>query len=544
MSADEWWKYGVIYQIYPRSFQDSNGDGIGDLPGIRQRLDYLAALGVDAIWISPFYPSPMADFGYDIVDYCDVDPRFGTLDDFDALAAEAKDRNLKLILDFVPNHSSDRHPWFLQSRRSRNDPKRNWYLWSDPAPDGGPPNNWLSNFGGPAWTFDPLTGQYYGHAFLKEQPDLNWRNPEVREAMFDAMRFWLKRGVDGFRVDVIYHLLKDAQLRDNPPNPAFVPGGDPSHRLLPLHTTDQPEVQEIVIEMRQVLDEFNSPRSSRVLIGEVYLPIDRLMRYYGLDAAGVLRGAQLPFNFHLIGAQWQAAVIDRLVREYEAALPAGAAPNWVLGNHDKPRIASRVGEDAARVAAMLLLTLRGTPTLYYGDEIGMLDVAIPPDEVQDPFERNEPGKGLGRDPQRTPMPWSGDAPAAGFTHGQPWLRLASDWRHRNVLQQFGDPQSLLQLYRHLLEMRRRSPALNRGVYVPLAVHGNALAYARVHEDERVVVVLNFGHANIPVAVDAMFPGPGGPVTIWLSTLLDREERLSGTLTIRGDEGLVLSRAKQ
>jgi alpha-glucosidase len=544
MSADEWWKYGVIYQIYPRSFQDSNGDGIGDLPGIRQRLDYLAALGVDAIWISPFYPSPMADFGYDIVDYCDVDPRFGTLDDFDALAVEAKARNLKLILDFVPNHSSDRHPWFVQSRSSRTDPKRDWYLWSDPAPDGGPPNNWLGNFGGPAWTFDPSTGQYYGHAFLKEQPDLNWRNPEVREAMYDAMRFWLKRGVDGFRVDVIYHLLKDASLRDNPPNPAFVPGGDPSHRLLPLHTTDQPEVQQIVAEMRQVLDEFNSPASSRVLIGEVYLPIDRLMRYYGLDAAGVLRGAQLPFNFHLIGAQWQAAVIDRLVREYEAALPAGAAPNWVLGNHDKPRIASRVGEDAARVAAMLLLTLRGTPTLYYGDEIGMLDVPIPADEVQDPFERNEPGKGLGRDRQRTPMPWSGDVPGAGFTRGLPWLRLASDWRHRNVRQQIGDAQSLLQLYRHLLEMRRRSPALNRGAYVPLAVHGNALAYARVHEDERVVVVLNFGHANIPVAVDAMFPEPGGPVTIWLSTLLDREERLSGTLTIRGDEGLVLSRGKR
>jgi alpha-glucosidase len=221
MSADEWWKYGVIYQIYPRSFQDSNGDGIGDLPGIRQRLDYLAALGVDAIWISPFYPSPMADFGYDIVDYCDVDPRFGTLDDFDALAVEAKARNLKLILDFVPNHSSDRHPWFVQSRSSRTDPKRDWDLWSDPAPDGGPPNNWLGNFGGPAWTFDPSTGQYYGHAFLKEQPDLNWRNPEVREAMYDAMRFWLKRGVDGFRVDVIYHLLKDASLRDNPPNPAF-----------------------------------------------------------------------------------------------------------------------------------------------------------------------------------------------------------------------------------------------------------------------------------------------------------------------------------
>jgi alpha-glucosidase len=544
MSADKWWKYGVIYQIYPRSFQDSNGDGIGDLPGIRQRLDYLAALGVDAIWISPFYPSPMADFGYDIVDYCDVDPRFGTLDDFDMLAGEAKARHLKLILDFVPNHSSDRHPWFLQSRRSRTDPKRDWYLWADPAPDGGPPNNWLSNFGGPAWTFDALTGQYYGHAFLKEQPDLNWRNPEVREAMYDAMRFWLKRGVDGFRVDVIYHLLKDAALRDNPPNPAFVPGGDPSHRLLPLHTTDQPEVQQIVIEMRRVLDEFNGPTSSHVLIGEVYLPIDRLMRYYGLDAAGVLRGAQLPFNFHLIGAQWQAAVIDRLVREYEAALPAGAAPNWVLGNHDKPRIASRVGEEAARVAAMLLLTLRGTPTLYYGDEIGMLDVPIPADEVQDPFERNEPGKGLGRDPQRTPMPWSGDAPSAGFTRGQPWLRLAGDWRQRNVQQQIGDAQSLLQLYRHLLEIRRRSAALNRGSYLPLAVHGNALAYARVHEDERVVVVLNFGHANIPVAVDAMFPEPGGPVTVWLSTLLDREEQISGTLTIRGDEGLVLSRARR
>jgi alpha-glucosidase len=361
----------------------------------------------------------------------------------------------------------------------------------------------------------------------------------VRAAMYDAMRFWLRRGADGFRVDVIYHLIKDEFLRDNPPNPDFIPGGDPAHRLLPQHTTDQPEVQMIVMEMRQVLDEFSGPTSSRVLIGEVYLPIDRLMNYYGLDAAGVLRGAQLPFNFHLIGAQWQATMVDRLVREYEAALPPGAAPNWVLGNHDKPRIATRVGVDGARLAAMLLLTLRGTPTLYYGDELGMTDVQIPKDEVQDPFERNEPGKSLGRDPQRTPMAWSAEEPHAGFTNGRPWLRLGADWRDRNVARQLGEEGSMLQLYRRLLALRRQHAALNEGAYEPIAVQGNVLVYARDHEGARVVVLLNFGHQPVTVSTSHLFLHASPPPAVWLSTFLDRQGRVADEIELRPDEGLIV-----
>jgi len=534
MSADTWWKNGIVYQIYPRSFQDSDGDGIGDLDGIRSRLDYLCSLGVDAVWISPIYPSPMADFGYDISDFCAIDPRFGSLAGFDALAADAHSRGLRVILDFVPNHSSDQHPWFVQSRSSRSDPRRDWYLWRDPAPDGGPPNNWLSNFGGPAWTFDAATGQYYCHSFLKEQPDLNWRNPEVRAAMYEVLRFWLRRGVDGFRVDVLYHLVKDAQFRDNPPNPAFVEGQDPSHRWLPLYTTDRPEMQQIVAEMRRVVDAFSDARSSRVLIGELYLPLSRLVAYYGRNADGVLEGVQLPFNFQLIAAEWNAARIDRLVRDYEAALPAGAAPNWVLGNHDKPRIASRIGPQLARLAAMLLLTLRGTPTLYYGDEIGMTDVPIPVDEVQDPFEKNEPGKGLGRDPQRTPMQWSAAA-QAGFTTGAPWLRLADDWPTHNVESQSPDPGSMLSLYRRLIALRRAHPALNGGSFEALGSEDEVLAYARNGEAERLVILLNFG-AKAAAPSSAMLPPE--PIVL-ASTRPGRPPSIEGPLVLAPFEGLVI-----
>ncbi|NDZ17905.1 alpha-amylase [Variovorax sp. WS11] len=503
MSADDWWRHGIFYQVYPRSFQDSNGDGIGDLDGIRARLDHLVALGIDAVWISPIYPSPMADFGYDVSDYCDIDPCFGTLTGFDALVSEAHARGLKLVLDFVPNHTSDQHPWFLQSRSARGDPRRDWYLWRDPAPDGGPPNNWQSNFAGPAWTLDAATGQYYCHSFLKEQPDLNWRNPEVRAAMYEVLRFWLRRGVDGFRVDVLSDLIKDAEFRDNPLNPDFVVGQFPALRWIPLYSTDRPEMQQIVAEMRRVVDAFGDATSSRVLIGELYLPLSRLVAFYGRNAEGVLEGVQLPFNFQLIGAEWQARRIDRLVRDYEAALPAGAAPNWVLGNHDKARIASRVGPQMARLAAMLLLTLRGTPTLYYGDEIGMTDVAISPEEVQDPFEKNAPGKGLGRDPRRTPMPWS-SAPQAGFTTGTPWLRLADDWPERNVESQARDAASMLTLYRRLIALRRAQPALNRGDYEALESDEEVLAYAREFEGQRVVVLLNFG-ASAAALSPALLP---------------------------------------
>ena len=397
MSTRIWWKHGIVYQLYPRSFQDTNQDGVGDLPGITERLDYVAGLGVDAIWISPIYPSPMADNGYDVADYCGVDPLFGTMEDLDRLIARAHALGLKIILDFVPNHSSDRHPWFAASRSSRADPKRDWYIWRDAKPDGSPPNNWVSNFGGSAWQWEEATGQYYYHAFLKEQPDLNWRNPDLRDAMHDVLRFWLDRGVDGFRVDVIWHLIKDAGLRDNPPNPGWHPGRPEIESLLQIHSSDQEEVHEVIAGMRKVLDAY----PDRVLIGEIYLPTERLVAYYGEG----LSGAHLPFNFQLIQTAWNARAIARMVDEYEAAIPPGGWPNWVLGNHDQPRIAVRVGAAQARVAAMLLLTLRGTPTLYYGDEIGIGRVEIPPDRVQDPWEKNEPGLGFNRDPERTPMQW-------------------------------------------------------------------------------------------------------------------------------------------
>ena len=531
--GDEWWRHGVIYQIYPRSFQDGNDDGIGDLAGIRRRLDYLVALGIDAVWISPFYPSPMADFGYDVADYCDVDPRFGSLADFDALLADVHANGMKLIIDFVPNHTSSSHPWFLESRRSRADPKRDWYLWRDPSPDGGPPNNWLSNFGGPAWTFDSGTGQYYCHMFLNEQPDVNWRHPDVRTAMMEALRFWLRRGVDGFRLDVIYHVIKDALFRDNPVDPAFVVGMDPAQRLRQVFTSDLPETQDVLAAMRLVVDEFSETGTPRILVAETYLPIERLAAYYGDDADGRLRGAHLPFNFHLIGTPWNAATIDGLVRIYEAALPEGAAPNWVLGNHDRPRIASRVGLPSARLAAMLLLTLRGTPTLYYGDELGLADVAMRTEDVQDPLEKNQPGLGLGRDPVRTPMPWS-DEPHAGFTKDRPWLRLNDDWRVRNVHSQSADSKSTLNLYRRLIAIRRHHAALNRGRWEPLGCLKDALAYARVHEDERIFVVLNFGSA--PAEIPATIPECS---CVLLSTMLDREgEPVCGS-GLRPFEGLIL-----
>lgn len=522
--GDLWWQHGIVYQIYPRSFQDTDGDGIGDLKGICRRLDYLAGLGVKAVWISPIFPSPMADFGYDVSDYCGIHPMFGTLKDFDRLLEQAHGLGLKVILDFVPNHTSDQHAWFKESRRSRDNPKRDWYIWRDPGPDGGPPNNWISNFGGSAWEWDAATGQYYYHAFLKEQPDLNWRNPEVRQAMYDTLRFWLDRGVDGFRVDVIWHLIKDRELRDNPPNPSYRPDQPDIDRLLQVHSADQPEVQEVVREMRAVLDEYRE----RVLIGEIYLPLERLVAYYGED----LKGAHLPFNFQLLQAPWRAGAIADLIREYEGKLPDGGWPNWVLGNHDRPRIAARIGAAQARVAAMLLLTLRGTPTMYYGDEIGLAAVTIPPDRVQDPWERNEPGLGFGRDPERTPMQWD-TSPCAGFTSGEPWLPLSQDWRDRNVERMEADPCSILSLYRRLIALRTRETALDRGSYHHIGAAGNVLAYERRDGDRRLAIALNLGGEEQPL------PEPLRGGRMLLSTHLDREGGGRIGDRLRPDEGVVL-----
>jgi alpha-glucosidase len=523
----KWWQHGVVYQIYPRSFQDTNGDGVGDLTGILQRLDYCAGLGVQALWLSPIFPSPMDDFGYDVSDYTNVHPMFGSLQQFDALVAEAKRRGLKLILDFVPNHTSDRHPWFEDSRASRNSARRDWYLWRDPAPDGGPPNNWLSQFGGSGWELDERTGQYYYHAFLKSQPDLNWRNPEVRAAMHDVLRFWMNRGVDGFRVDVLWHLIKDEQWRDNPPNPDFRPGDPPHHSQVPLYTTDRPEVQEIVSGLRKVVDEF----PDRVLIGEIYLPVERLMSYYGAN----LEGVHLPFNFQLLQTKWNARGLAALIDQYESALPEGGWPNWVLGNHDNPRIASRVGIDQARVAAMLLLTLRGTPTMYYGDEIGMVDVPIPPDRVQDPFEKNVPGMGLGRDPERTPMQWDGSR-CAGFSAVEPWLPLGDDSPAVNVQAADADPTSILSLYRKLLALRAEHRAFSVGSYMSVAMTGDLVAYVRRAEGLSFLVALNLGQE--PYALSLSSLQLSGRVV--LSTHLDRiDEAPTGMLTLRANEGVIV-----
>jgi len=522
-----WWQTGVVYQVYPRSFQDSNGDGVGDLPGILARLDYLQWLGVDAVWISPVYPSPMDDFGYDISDYTGIHPLFGNMQDFDRLLAETHRRGLKLILDLVPNHTSDQHPWFLESRSSRDNPKRDWYLWRDPGPDGSAPNNWLSEFGGSAWAWDEPTGQYYYHAYLKAQPDLNWRNPEVQAALFGVMRFWLDKGVDGFRVDVMWHMVKDDQFRNNPVNPDYTPTMSPYQQLIPAYSADQPEVHEVVAGMRRVMDAYQE----RVLIGEIYLPVHQLVAYYGTGGAG----AHLPFNFELISLPWEARRIARAIDEYEGALPPGSWPNWVLGNHDRSRIATRVGRDQARVAALLLLTLRGTPTMYYGDELGMQDVPIPAEQVQDPWEKNVPGLGFGRDPVRTPMPWDGSA-HGGFSPVTPWLPLAPDYGQTHAAAQREDPASMLSLYKSLLALRRREPALHAGSYVPVHAEGNLLAYIRQSGGSRLLVVLNLGPAP------ALFEAPGikAAGAVVAATHPERVGKSVGDeIALGGDEGIVV-----
>ncbi|MBV8716551.1 MAG: DUF3459 domain-containing protein [Chloroflexi bacterium] len=513
-----WWQRGLIYQVYPRSFLDSNADGTGDLPGITQKLEYLQWLGVDAIWISPIYPSPMVDFGYDVANYTDVDPIFGTLADFDELLKQAHAKDIRVILDYVPNHTSDQHPWFRESRASRTNAKRDWYIWRDT------PNNWLSVFGGSAWTFDEATRQYYYHAYLKEQPDLNWRNPAVQDAMYDVLRFWFDKGVDGFRIDALRQVMKHQDLPDNPPNPNWQPGRDPYQSLLLTYSADQPELMDVVHRFREVAEEYKD----RVLIGELWLSIQRLVAYYGENG----RGLHLPFNFHLILTPWQARQISGLIDTYEQALPPDAWPNWVLGNHDRSRIATRVGAAQARVAAMLLLTLRGTPTLYNGDEIGMHDVPIPPELVQDPFEHNVPGIGAGRDPERTPLQWN-DFPNAGFTAAkEPWLPLADDYRSCNVAAQQSDPRSMLSLHRALIDLRRKMPALSVGTYMHVYTDDDLLVYERAVAQERVRVALNLSHRERQLEWRA----PRGKVL--LSTHLDRDGEVGPRLDLRPDEGVV------
>jgi alpha-glucosidase len=475
--GSHWWQRGVVYQVYPRSYQDTNGDGVGDLRGVRQRLDHLEWLGIDAVWLSPIFRSPMADFGYDVSNYRDVDPLFGTLADVDELLADMHRRGMRLLLDFVPNHTSSRHPWFLDARSSRQARHRDWYIWRSPLPGGGPPNAVQSVFLGSAWEWDEPTGQYYFHSFLKEQPDLDWTNPEVRAAMLDVMRFWFKRGVDGFRVDVVNLLAKGPEL------------APPAH--LDEHKTwgDEPGIHPLMRQLRSVADEFDD----RVLLGEIYLPPTELVTFYGTE----LDELQLPFNFGLLELpSWTADTVHAAVSAYDQALPPQAWPNWVLGNHDRRRVATRVGAAQARVAMMLLLTLRGTPTMYYGDEIGMIDADLPRSAWRDPQGLRG---GPTRDDCRTPMHWDA-SPLAGFTAGTPWLPM-DEPRGVDVATERDDPASMLALCRALLSLRRDEPALNVGSWQDLGHLGSAMAYVRSSEEPdgpRFLVCLNLGDQPSPV----------------------------------------------
>ena len=532
-----WWQKGIVYQIYPRSYQDSNGDGIGDLNGIRSRLDYVKALNVETIWLSPIYPSPMHDFGYDVADYVGIHPMFGTMGDFKRLLEEIHARGMKLILDLVPNHTSDEHGWFIESRSSRDNPKRDWYIWRDPAPDGGPPNNWLSFFGGPAWTYDDLTGQYYLHQFVTQQPELNYRNPEVLQAMLDVMRFWLEVGVDGFRVDVIWLMLKDDQFRDNPVNPNWN-GVNPHNSLDQIYTQNVPGVHRLIKAMRSVLDEYDE----RMMVGEIYLPNRELMKYYGSRREdGSFDECHLPFNFQLIRIPWNAKIVRGAVNAYYADLPAGGWPNWVMGNHDQHRIATRIGAAQARVANMLLLTLWGTPTTYYGEEIGMENVEIPPEFTQDPPAVNQPeiAHVVGRDPERTPMQWD-PSPNAGFADDgiSTWLPVPKDYANNNVKGQEDDPTSMLNLYRALTALRRSEAALSVGDYISVAVDADDVyAYKRLLVGaDQFLIVLNF----VDRTQQLDFSDVAQTGIIAVATTMQREGAVDlGSLQLAPNEGLVI-----
>jgi glycosidase len=526
-----WWHTGVVYEIYPRSFGDANGDGVGDLDGIRERLDYIEWLGVDAIWLAPFYRSPMADFGYDVADHTDVDPLFGDLAAFDRLLGAAHERGLRVIVDFVPNHTSDLHPWFVESRSSRASARRDWYVWRDPKPDGSPPNNWISVFGGPAWAWDEPTGQFYLHSFLAAQPDLDWRTADARAAMFDVVRFWLDRGVDGFRIDVAQFVAKDPALRDNPPNPhpeRMAHMGAWS-RQLHLYDHGHPDLHGIYRDLHALLDSYPG---DRVSIGELHDErFDVWAGFYGEN----LDEIHVPFNFHLLFAPWTATDVRCVVDAIEAALPDGAWPNWVLGNHDQPRVASRLGAGQARLAMLLLLTLRGTPTLYYGDELGLPNGVIRPDQVRDPWGQVEPAQG--RDPGRTPMPWDG-SPSGGFSRAgaDPWLPLAPGHERRNVATQRDDPDSMLSLTRRLVRLRRDRPALATGAYRPIdATPDGTFCFVRsVDGGDNVLVALNMTAEPRRVPLG---PGRG---RILEGTHPDRAgtEVEMDALDLRADEGLV------
>jgi alpha-glucosidase len=524
VSGEPWWRSAVLYQIYPRSFADSNDDGVGDLQGVIDHLDYLEWLGVDGIWLSPISISPNADWGYDVADYCAVQPDLGTMETFDHLVAMAKGRHIRVLLDIVPNHTSEEHPWFVDSRSSVSAQKRDWYVWADPKADGTAPNNWVSSFGGPAWTLDPTTGQFYLHNHLSQQPDLNWWNEDVRSEFDSIFRFWFNRGVAGFRIDVCNIIIKDAELRDNPP---ATEDDDFEAQLFgqrPVYNGNRPEVHDVIRRWRRLADSYDVPRA---LIGETPVKIENLVEYYG-DGNDELH---LAFNFPFISAPFDADVMRAIVEETEALLPPGAWPAWTGSNHDMSRFATRWAEGdprKARVALMMLLCLRGTPVLYQGDEIGLTDIPVAREDLRDPLGVLYWPAYVGRDAMRTPMPWN-DEPGGGFTgpDTKPWLPLGPTERC-NVEQQRSEPESMLTLTRDLLALRRSTPDLQKGRYETVPAPEGSWAWRR---GDRVMVMLNCSEH------DTTFEGRRGRICISTDRARDGEY-FDGAVNLRRWEGVV------
>jgi alpha-glucosidase len=522
-----WWKDGIIYQIYPRSFSDSNQDGIGDMAGITARLDYLRDLGVDAIWLSPVYPSPQADFGYDVSNYVDIDPLFGSLKEYDRLIREAHKRKIHVIMDLVLNHTSDEHPWFVESRKSRNNPYRDWYIWRDPSPEGKEPNNWYSVFGGKAWKFDPTTGQYYLHLFHEKQPDLNWRNPKVQKTILASMKFWLERGTDGFRLDVFNAYFKHADLPDNPGVRFGLRGFE---RQQHIYDGDQPEMIPVLQKFRKLLNRY----PERYMVGETFFSTPEKAAFYSGDDR--LHAA---FNFSLLESKWNAQRYRKAIDTWDKVTGSKVWPNYVLNNHDNPRTVTRWkdGDDDARakLGATMLLTLRGTPFLYYGEEIGMRDVKLKRSEIMDP-----PGKAYwplykGRDGCRSPMQWDGSS-QAGFTKARPWLPVHPNHKTRNVAAQLKQRESLLNVYKQLIALRRESTALRRGDFsIVEQSNPDCLVYQRTHGKMRMLVALNFSRQSQTLTL-------GPPEGMWLEVFsthaLHKEPVSPGTLHLEACQAVI------
>lgn len=530
-SNHDWWRQAVFYQIYPLSFADSTGNGHGDLRGILGKLDYLSdGLGIDALWLSPFFKSPMVDWGYDVSDHCDVDPLFGRLTEARELIDEAHARGMKVIIDYVLNHTSDQHPWFVESRSSKDNPKRDWYVWRD-GRDGGPPNNWVSVFSGPAWSFDEETGQWFRHTYLAEQPDLNWRNHEVVEAMMDVARFWMEAGVDGFRVDAAHQMMKDPQERDNPPAPHDYPRPYKDmgeyDKFIHLYDFGHQDVHEAHRRFRKTIDAFGR---EVVTVGEIHIfDLPEWASYYG----EALDQLHMPFNFHLMASDWDVPSLRATIEAVLWNVPVGGWTNWTLGNHDEIRLATRLPEGHDRLAALLLLTLRGSPFLYYGDELGMTQVKVTDDRRRDPWGGRVAT--LSRDGARTPMQWS-DGPGAGFSPNgaEPWLPVGEDYETVNVEAQLADPDSILNMYRRLLALRTDSVALRLGSFLAHpASTDDVLVYRREADHETMTVALNFTDLERAVSLR------GGRVRF---STLDRfrGDRFRDGLELSPLEGVVVS----